>query len=379
MRMNDNVQRSVTWNSKIKTRSSSRRRAFTLTELLIVIAIIGIITGIGLSAMAGAIELAREQRTRAIIGKIDQLVMERYESYRTRAVPISATTRQAAYANPKQAATNRLNGVRELMRMELPDRISDIVNMSTTPPSLQLRATAGLSASSLQRSYFRSAVRAVGGNASNLGKWDSAHQGSECLYLIISTMHDGDKNALDFFSSDEIGDTDGDGMKEILDAWGTPIEFLRWPAGYSEHPGTDGKWGVANTDDDNNGTQDDITEAGWPGSDDQNPPVPITSHTPNYFKAPDPFDPLKVDPNWGTSNPQPFALRPLIFSAGRDKIYDVSVESSLIYHTTTPPNNPYYAGPSGGSIPKVGTYGDANQDGAFNYVDNITNHNLTPP
>src|SRR6187200_1326564 len=64
------------------------RRAFTLTELLLVITIIGIMTGLGLSALAGAVELAREQRTQTIIAKIDQLIMERYESYRTRALPI---------------------------------------------------------------------------------------------------------------------------------------------------------------------------------------------------------------------------------------------------------------------------------------------------
>ncbi len=33
-------------------------------------------------------------------------------------------------------------------------------------------------------------------------------------------------------------------------------------------PGADGRWGFANTDDDNNGTPDDASEAGWPGSDD---------------------------------------------------------------------------------------------------------------
>lgn len=33
-------------------------------------------------------------------------------------------------------------------------------------------------------------------------------------------------------------------------------------------PGPDGRWGVAGTDDDNNGTVDDASEAGWPGSDD---------------------------------------------------------------------------------------------------------------
>jgi hypothetical protein len=33
--------------------------------------------------------------------------------------------------------------------------------------------------------------------------------------------------------------------------------------------GTDGRWGRANVDDDNNGTVDDLSEAGWDGSDDE--------------------------------------------------------------------------------------------------------------
>src|SRR5438477_11280441 len=59
-----------------------RRPAFTLTELLIVMMILGIMTGLALSGLAGAIDQAKEQRTRAIIAKLDQPIMERSESYR---------------------------------------------------------------------------------------------------------------------------------------------------------------------------------------------------------------------------------------------------------------------------------------------------------
>src|SRR3954471_8821726 len=83
-------------------RSSLPRLAFTLTELLIVIAIIAILSGLGLSAYSGATQMAREQRTRSQINKIDQLVAERYEGYRTRAVPIKNT----AGTPPRVAAQN---------------------------------------------------------------------------------------------------------------------------------------------------------------------------------------------------------------------------------------------------------------------------------
>jgi prepilin-type N-terminal cleavage/methylation domain-containing protein len=350
------------------------RPAFTLTEMLLVVAIIGIMTGLALSALQGATELAREQRTRTIIAKIDQLIMERYESYRTRAVPVRVPVSVSTGAQGGiNAARIRLYGLRDLMRMEMPDRITDLVNgpavlYSSGGVTVQMRQP------SLWLAYRRMAQRACGASWSTT--WTTQHEGSECLYLILSSMQDGDKNALDYLSSDEIGDTDEDGMREILDAWGTPIEFLRWPAGFTEHPGNDGQWGVAGRDDDGNGTVDDLEEAGWPGSDDHNPQ---SMQTRNYNKSPDPFDPLKVDPRWASGVVKPYALHPLIFSAGRDKLYDITVENSLAYYQTTPPNDPYYMGPSGGTQPLVGRYGDANGDGVFNYIDNITNHNPITP
>jgi prepilin-type N-terminal cleavage/methylation domain-containing protein len=346
----------------------ARHRGFTLTELMIVMAIISILAGLGFSAFTGATQLAREQRTGAMINKIDQLISERYEGYRTRAVPIKVP----AGTNPRPAAYLRLRALRELMRMELPDRISDIINQATSPPSPRATVTPGVANVALQRSYYRMAVRSVGSPA-NLANWTTTNEGAECLYLIIATMRDGDKSALDYFGPDEIGDTDEDGMNEILDGWGTPIQFLRWPAGYAEQPGQDGDWGVTGVDDDGNGITDDVTEAGFPGSDDI---VVPTMQTRNYLKAPDPFDPAKVDPRWGaTSAVQPYALYPLIFSAGRNKLFDVNVGGGLVYSAMSIPNDPYYNGGSG-SLAVVGSVGDINNDGSLDYYDNITNHSL---
>jgi prepilin-type N-terminal cleavage/methylation domain-containing protein len=363
--------------------------AFTLLELLIVILIISILASLALSALGGATEAAREQRTRAIINKLDQLVMEKYESYRTRAVPV----RIAPTAGGRLAAGIRLNALRELMRMELPDRRTDIVNYTVSPPQIQTPAmvattnNSALAITSLQRHYFRAAVRAVTPagqplNPSLLLNWTEQHQGSECLYLIISAMRDGDKNAIDFFSTSEIGDVDEDGLKEILDGWGQPIEFLRWAPAYVTQTGPDGQWGVANQDDDNNGTVDDLSEAGAPGSDDH---VPLTMQTGLATVAPDPFDPLKADYRWAdaTAYLKPYALFPLIVSAGRDKQYDIAMQlvdpqgAPFRYVTTIPPNDPYYI-PQNNQVP-LGALTDNNQDGSLNHADNITNHYQETP
>ena len=194
------------------------RRAFTLVELLVVIAIIGILTSMTLFALYGVREDAKERRARAQISKINEIIMQQWESYRTRAVPIPTLPRPQDLPfpqNQQQLNNNRqfrLAALRELVRMELPDRISDLNlpagNLATTP--------------ALWLNYRRRA----------LSSWTTAHEQAECLYLILSAFRDGDTTGLDFFTEGEIGDVDDDGMPEILDPWGTPIYFLRWAPGY---------------------------------------------------------------------------------------------------------------------------------------------------
>jgi prepilin-type N-terminal cleavage/methylation domain-containing protein len=411
----------LTLNFELGTRNSRPRRAFTLTELLITIAIITLLAGLGLSALGGATQLAREQRTQAMIDKIDQFIRERHEEYRTRAVPIKMPTaapyppfyslpiysnKQGGSAQSRANAMLRLTALHALMRMELPDRRTDVVNYSSTPYSPELSGVSSfvslstpmfsgasvsfyMPSAALQRTYFRMAVKALGGNPNAsttftvLDKWTPENENAECLYLIIASMRDGDKQALDYFASDEIGDTDEDGMKEIIDGWGTPITFLRWAPGYCEQPGLDGEPGVINVDDDNNGVTDDVTEYGWTGSDDLQFVVQ-TFQTRNAARAPDPFDPARVHPRWDP-NPKndPYALFPLILSAGPDRQYDIKLGFTSPPPTTpfryaVPPsgfpNDPYFDSQGAYSEPQLGTPLDEDGDGELNFTDNLSNH-----
>ncbi|HEX8203912.1 MAG TPA: hypothetical protein VF590_25780, partial [Isosphaeraceae bacterium] len=80
---------------------------------------------------------------------------------------------------------------------------------------------------------------AEGVNASNL---DAVRQSllnhthetarSEMLYALLV---EGPYNVFnrDDFTAREVGDTDGDGLPEFLDAWGKPLQFYRWPLYYT--------------------------------------------------------------------------------------------------------------------------------------------------
>ncbi len=327
-------------------------RAFTLVELLVVIAIIGILTSMTLFTLYGVREDARERRAHGQIARIHELLMQQWESYRTRALPVAAF-----YGNDPQTAMivnaqRRTAAVRELMRMELPCRKSDLMAPSSDNPAIAAGQTVYLKSSpSLWRAYIRRARQQIIGKHGlavtdvdawkNDANWTPVYQEAECLYLILATMRDGDTTGLDFFTEEEIGDADEDGMPEILDPWGVPIYFLRWAPGFLSdiqlgdlEPAQDGSAGTGNGD---------------------------------------AFDPLKVDPRWsdGVPNNDPFLLYPLIVSAGRDKTLGLLSDLALPFDPAAPLpyayDDPYV---TNSSSLYVGTTIDATAG------DNITNHLL---
>ena len=215
------------------------------------------------------------------------------------------------------------------------------------------------------------------------------HQGSECLYLILSTMKDGDKSALEFFTPDEIGDTDGDGMKEILDGFGRPIAFIRWAPGYSQNPGTERPGASQGTDDDGNWHDGRYFRSGLAGY--ATTLFALTLQTrigiqhptlTNLEFAPDPFDPLRVsirasDDATSMTN-DTYCLKPLLLSAGPDKAIrhcgSSRPRSRDPYRRTTSRQRPLLLSADGRTAGHVGDQWHWPES----WADNITNHFIEP-
>ena len=168
------------------------RRGFTLVELIMTMAIMAILSAMIAVALAGAEESAKVSHTRALIARLHTLLMDRYESYRWRRLPISSTS-ETTGNSPSVAAKARCNAMRNLMRIELPDRWTD-VDSNDPPAVLQSPTIAYIQ----YQNAYNAAVKANG------TALDTTYQGADCLYMIV-TIGLEENDVLENFSQSDIG------------------------------------------------------------------------------------------------------------------------------------------------------------------------------
>lgn len=248
-----------------------RPRGFTLVELLVSITVILTLAGIAMVAVSATRQEARIARTKATIAKIDHLIQTRYESYRTRRVPVDLTG-----LGGRQAAEVRYRALLYLMRMDMPERINDIKTDANFSTPVSLPYGRSLPWSGLARQY---------GARFNTNPATADYQHGEMLFAVVTS----DPEARELFQDDEVRDVDGDGWPEFVDGWGMPIYWLRWAPGFTNQNGLS-----------------DIQSAD-----------PVAAH--------DPFDSHRVQGD-------AYHLIPLIYSAGPDKKYGVNVGNNVQFN-----------------------------------------------
>lgn len=320
------------------------KNAFTLVEVLVVIVILSIMGAMVTTAVSGVTTTAKRSRTKTIISIVDSVLAEHYANLKYRQLPVeipdlfipSGNANEVGYeVLASEAARVRLMMIRDLQRMEIPDRLSDI----TTAPSQMYAATnqvlidnSGTVINTRDQKNQRNimSVSWYSPNATFLNGGDNipsrlaayrnrmptgltlnspealANQGAECLYLIMATSFVGGSPALEAIPAANVGDTDNDGLKEILDGWGNPLGFIRWPVGYF-----DPELSIDKTiPDEFDLFRSDYAYTMIPGS------------TSSSAGAYDVF--TNVNFNDGTI--KPWSMRPLVFSAGPDGEYGITTD-----------------------------------------------------
>ncbi len=185
------------------------RPAFTLTELLVAVAIILVL----MSLIGGAVSAARgslkKQSTQPLIGKLDAIIQQQYASYANRPVASATSSAQRAAA------------LRQMASGDMPDSWKEVIT---------LRAGLATLVSSTTRFPLNAAQRAYVSYYNTISPTDQFAD-AECLFMIV--MIGGIADCLDCggLAIAEKGDKDGDNAPEFLDAWGNPIRYVLWPAG----------------------------------------------------------------------------------------------------------------------------------------------------
>lgn len=184
---------------------------------------------------------------------------------------------------------------------------------------------------------------------SNLNRFLTNHRHvtarSETLYAILVEGQGplGSVFSPEEFTSQEVRDTDGDGLPEFVDAWGRPLQFYRWPIFHRTPELQRGSDPYPNTLDPNQRSSFDtprehfpldpndllVAPAWWGGNVGT---LPVSSPKANLFQT---HFTCLTDPNWVSGPiPQPtawdrsgayarrsFGCKFLIVSAGRDQEY----------------------------------------------------------
>lgn len=191
--------------------SQIHRRGFTMVEILVVVGIILLLMTISVGVLRNAIGVARQKQTEATVLKVHGLMQQRMDAF----------YRGIEKTNLQQAKDKMRRDWYSTYSMIPPDRAIDVM---VRKDILKSRFPQNF----LERNLLASPPNGVTVNAVN---HNMTTQSAALLYWILTDSEVYGVAPVDEseFSSSEVRDTDGDGLKEFVDGWGVPLRFYRWP------------------------------------------------------------------------------------------------------------------------------------------------------
>ncbi|NQV27587.1 MAG: type II secretion system protein [Rhodopirellula sp.] len=271
----------------------SHDSGFTLIEILFVLMIVSFLMATLGVTISNMLTSAREAQTIATIEKIDGLIAERQQGlervfFRGRDFKryVEKFHEKLLEGNPTATPPiPQLFGLspkaveagarKDFFRLIFPQRFTEMVDVRTGPSPGTPGADGIPDRIQFDEVYGQGFGTIVwnGATPQQPNNHRPETESSELLYFALTRMstYGVAPVGADAFKTQEVADTDNDGLPEFVDGWGQPLRFYRWPTrlfkpfglfGMDSAPGTVG------VDDDGTGGTDDVSDIGWPGTDD---------------------------------------------------------------------------------------------------------------
>ncbi len=181
--------------------AGSQPGGFTLVELLVVITIIASMMAVFTAVVGNMLGGARHTATEATITKIHRIIQQRRGAFAT-----------------YQLKQSEISQAMRLIQVAAPGGFT----------SREIRRLAPVVA---RKNIFRQAFPQNQTEKPLPGNVVSEADSAEVLYWVLTSGNDlGAFTASEIrFSSSELADQDDDGLPELVDGWGKPLRFYRWP------------------------------------------------------------------------------------------------------------------------------------------------------
>ena len=209
---------------------SALRPGFTLVELMIVVAIIAVLATITLVAIGNIGEKAREAATEATIRKLHSMLQQRLEAFDR-----SITDRRSRNARDYRDAEQTIRqAVLQLLGAQGSYVAQDKTLMEIIIRKFRIRAMFPQTYAELQANHpalFSKLQGQANGQINAQTTQARQAESAEVLFAMLTQADIPGAPTVDRgeFLASETADTDGDGLPELVDGWGRPLRFYRWP------------------------------------------------------------------------------------------------------------------------------------------------------
>ncbi|WP_339748554.1 type II secretion system protein [uncultured Rubinisphaera sp.] len=223
---------------QIELREKQSPAGFTMIELLVAIGLIVLLAGILVQTLGKTLTSSKEKATRVTLQKINEILKQQQVEFNTamQRTPSRATQDPCLGSIDVDANLAAILERKRLFRQAFPQRFADLVgpggaflgggNLGTIVATEIAKITAEKQAVDPTWIFFDDP-----GPPFRAGQHKVETESSELLYLLISKGSAFTTASADAaeFKPTELKDTDGDGLMELVDAWGEPLQFYRWP------------------------------------------------------------------------------------------------------------------------------------------------------